>query len=61
MENQDIRLKARGSGVSFWEIADYIGVSEPTFTRIMRRPVDKETKHRILNAIAEIKSRRGVK
>ena len=44
MENQDIRLKAKGAGIALWQIADHLGISEPTMTRLLRRKVDKETK-----------------
>lgn len=54
MENQDIRLKAKGAGIALWQIADHLGISEPTMTRLLRRKVDKETKARFLNAIREI-------
>lgn len=56
MENQDIRLKAKGEGVTLWQIARHIGVSEPTMTRMLRQKVDKETRQRLLTAIKEIKA-----
>ena len=59
MENQDIRLKARGAGVALWQVADRLGISEPTLTRLLRRRVDKETKARLLDAIRQIKEERG--
>lgn len=58
MENQDIRLKARGAGVALWQIADRLEISEPTLTRLLRRKVDKETRTRLLDAIKEIKGER---
>ena len=36
MENMDMRLYARGKGVFNWQIADRLGVSEPTVTRKLR-------------------------
>ena len=59
MENEEIRLKARGAGVPLWQIAKHIGVSEPTMTRMLRQKVDKETKQRLLTAIKEIKAHRN--
>lgn len=56
MENQDIRLKAKGAGVPLWKVAEYIGISEPTLTRLLRRKVDKDTKQRLIAAIREIKN-----
>ena len=61
MEHQDIRLKAKGAGIALWKIADRLGISEPTLTRLLRRKVDKETKARLLDAIKQIKEeRKGV-
>lgn len=57
MENQDLRLKAKGAGIALWQIADHLGISEPTLTRLLRRKVDKETKIRFLAAIKEIESK----
>lgn len=59
MENKDIRLKARGAGVTLWQIADYLGISEPTLTRMMRHQLDREQKQKICNAIRAIKSEGG--
>ena len=61
MENLEIRLKARGAGIALWQIADRMKVSEATITRMLRRPLDKETKQKILNAINAIKSERDAK
>ncbi len=55
MNNTEIRLAARGTGVPLWQVADYIGVSEATLTRLLRKPVDENTKKRLLDAIKSIK------
>ena len=55
MNNTEIRLAARGTGVPLWQVADYIGVSEATLTRLLRKPVDESTKKRLLDAIKNIK------
>ena len=59
MENQDIRLKAKGAGVPLWKVAEYIGISEPTLTRLLRRKVDREMRTRLMTAIREIKDQQG--
>ena len=61
MFNSEIRAKAVSAGVKQWEIADRIGVSESTFTRMMRHPVDRDTRQRILDAIRDIRAERGGK
>ena len=54
MENLDIRKEAKGAGVPFWKIADYLKVSEPTFTRLMRRELPAEKKAEIRAIIKEL-------
>lgn len=52
MNNQEIRNAAKKKGVTLWQIADLLEVSEATMTRKLRRELpEKERKH-ILNAIA---------
>lgn len=58
MNNNEIRLYAKGSGVPFWKIAEKLGVSENTFTRIMRKEVSPEKKKEIITIIDQIKKER---
>lgn len=54
MNNLELRTKARRNGVRLWEIADKLGVSEPTITRKLRRELPANEKQRILAIIDEI-------
>lgn len=54
--NSDVREKAKKSGVRFWQIAEAIGVSEPTFTRLMREEMSEQKKAMIYKAIELIKN-----
>lgn len=54
MNNLELRTKARRNGVRLWEIADKLGVSEPTITRKLRRELPDNEKQRILAIIDEI-------
>lgn len=54
MENLRIRKAARTADVPFWKIADALGISEPTMTRWMRKPLDTEKEKLILDAIREL-------
>ena len=54
MNNLELRTKARRNGVRLWEIADKLGVSEPTITRKFRRELPDNEKQRILAIIDEI-------
>lgn len=55
MANSDIRLYAKGCGVSFWQIAKEMGKSEATFTRLMRDELTKEQKSEIKQIIKKLK------
>jgi hypothetical protein len=52
--NEIIRRTAKASGVSFWKICDELGISEPTFTRLLRKPLSEEKQTDILNIIKRI-------
>lgn len=63
MENMMIRNEAKKLKVRHWEIADYIGVSEQTFVRRLRKELPSDQQEHVLNAIhaiAEYKAERGV-
>lgn len=54
MCNGDIRATAKQAGVFLYAIADKLGVSEPTMTRLLRRELPLEKKQQIRGIIAEI-------
>lgn len=49
--NQEIRTAARNARVPLWKIADALGVSEATFTRMMRRELPKDKHDQIMSII----------
>lgn len=51
MANETIRSAAKKNGVFLWEIADVLGVSEPTITRMLRRELAEPERARFLEAI----------
>ena len=53
--NNDIRTKARESGVYLYEIAEKMNVSEPTFNRWLRKELSEDLKQKALAAIKQIK------
>ncbi len=55
MANEDVKLEARGNGVPLWQIAEKLGISEPTITRRLRKELNAEEKAKIRAIIAEIK------
>ncbi len=54
MCNADIRTAAKQSGVFLYAIADKLGISEPTMTRLMRRELPEEKKSQLKAIIAEL-------
>ena len=58
MENIDIRLMAKEASVPFWQIAELMGISENTMTRLMRKPLNCETKQMIIQIINKVKEDR---
>ena len=59
LANSDIRSTAKTKGVRLWEIAEFLNVSDPTMTRMLRRELPNEEKQRFLSIIEEIASARG--
>lgn len=58
MCNVDIRAAAKQAGVFLYTVADKLGVSEPTMTRLLRRELSEDKKRKILDIITEIASER---
>ena len=54
MCNGDIRAMAKQAGVFLYAIADKLGVSEPTMTRLLRRELSEGKKQQIKGIIAEL-------
>ena len=52
--NRDIRDYAKIKGVFLWEIAEKVGISEPTITRRLRRELPIAEKKRFFEVINEI-------
>ena len=54
LANADIRKAAKDAGVSLWEIADTLNISEPTVTRMLRHELSDDRKQELLRTIASI-------
>ena len=54
MENEAIRKAARIAGVPLWRVADEVGISEPTISRWLRRPLSPEREAMLLAAISRL-------
>lgn len=51
MINQDIRLKAAGSGVRLWQVAEALGMRDDAFSKKLRRDLPNEEKKKIFDII----------
>lgn len=54
LKNMDLRLFARGSGVTMHEIASFIHVSEPTLTRRWRNELPESEKEKYKQIIVKL-------
>lgn len=54
MANSDVRQETKHHNVRMWQLADYLGVSEATVTRLLRHELPEEDKTRLLMAINAI-------
>lgn len=52
--NQTVRDEARKRGVKHWQIAQKLGISEPTIMRWLRTPLTPEREKKVLSAINEV-------
>ena len=56
MKNTDIRKYAKDKGVFLWQVAQELGISDPTMTRRLRKELTEWDKRRffcIIDKIAE--------
>ena len=54
MANEKLRTIAREKGVFLWQIAEMLGISEPTMTRLLRTELSEDKRARIMAAINEL-------
>lgn len=54
MKNEKVRKIAKENGVTLWEIALQMGISQSTMTRMLRLPLTPEKEAEILSVIERI-------
>lgn len=54
MCNTDIRETAKQAGVFLYAVADKLGISEPTMTRLLRKELSSDKKAEIKKIIADL-------
>lgn len=58
--NEMVRKTAKNAGVYLWELGEYLGVSENTVIRWLRKPFDSAKEGLLLNAISEVAARKAM-
>ena len=58
MSNSDVRTAAKEAGVFLYEIAAFIGISEPTMTRMLRFELPEGKKREIFSAITKLSAKK---
>lgn len=59
MENLDIRLLVRDSGLTYRQIAKTLGITHWYLSKLMGKPLSVKNRIRILDAIGELTSEGG--
>ena len=57
MANLQIKLMARGHNIPQWKIADQLGISEITLSRMLRKELSPEKKEQLEKIIKELKEK----
>lgn len=57
--NKDIRLAAAGAGIHLWQIAQALGVTDSTFSRMLRVELTPADKQRIAAIISSLSNGGG--
>lgn len=57
--NEDIRTRARNSGVYLWEVADELKILDSNLSRKLRHELKQDEKDRIFKIIDEIAERKA--
>lgn len=55
-KNLDIRKAVEESGLYLWQIADFLGMCDGTFSRKLRKELSIDEKQKIFHIIEEIKA-----
>ena len=55
MHNSEIREIIRKNRIFHYEIAEELGISEPTFSKWLRSEMDSEKKEKVVRAIGSIR------
>lgn len=60
MFNKDIRNYAKEKGVFLWQVAEAMGISEPTMTRRLRSELSAEDKQTFMKSIDKLAEHKAI-
>ena len=60
MANESVRREAKKARVALWELADALGISEPTMTRKLRRELETSKQEKLIATIQTIAKTKNV-
>lgn len=52
--NQDIRQAAINKGIKHWQIADQMGIREEAFSKMLRKELPEDVKHKVMETIEKL-------
>lgn len=55
MKNQDIRQEAQKTNIKLWQIAEKLGITDSTFSKMLRKELSDKQKEDIFTIIATLK------
>lgn len=55
MKNNDIRQETQKANVKLWQIAEKLGVTDSTFSKMLRKELSAEQKEKIFTIITTLK------
>ena len=59
MENMEIRMEVMQSGITYKRLAKEMGISREWLSRLMSRPLSKENRLKLVDALARIQTDKG--
>ena len=54
INNMDIKLRAAGSGIPLWKIAEELGIADSSLSRKLRKELPEAEKQRIFDIIERL-------
>ena len=54
MKNHEIRQRAKEQNVRLWQIAEGFGVSDSTFSRMLRKELSEDSRQRAMDLIEQL-------